>query len=135
MGAVVGLVAITPAAGFVSISASIVIGITASIISNMVAHWRSSKSQLDDTLDVFPCHGVGGIVGMIATGIFAEKVGLIHGDPTIFFRHLLAIVIVGVYSFGGSYLLYKFTDFLVSLRVRPDQEERGLDISQHAETY
>ncbi|MDZ4224741.1 MAG: ammonium transporter, partial [bacterium] len=134
IGAVVGLVAITPACGFVTVGQSIVIGIAASIISNLVAHWRS-KSQLDDTLDVFPCHGVGGIVGMIATGLFAEKVGLIHGDPTLFIRHLLAIVIVGAYSFGGSYILYKLTDFLVSLRVRPEQEEAGLDISQHAESY
>ncbi len=133
VGAVVGLVAITPAAGYVTIGASIVIGIVASVISNMVAHWKSS-SQLDDTLDVFPCHGVGGIVGMIATGIFAEKVGLIYGTSTVFLRHLLAIGIVGGYSFVGSCLIYKLSDFLVTLRVRPEQEDLGLDISQHGET-
>jgi Amt family ammonium transporter len=127
-------VAITPAAGFVRIGDSIVIGIAASLVCNIVAHWKS-RSRLDDTLDVFPCHGVGGMVGMIATGIFAEKVGLIYGDPTLFLRHLLAIVIVGAYSFTVSYLLYRMTDFLVSLRVRPEQEDKGLDVSQHAESY
>ncbi len=134
VGAVVGLVAITPAAGFVSVGSSIVIGLVASVISNLVAHWRS-KSQLDDTLDVFPCHGVGGITGMIATAIFAKNGGLLHGSSTLFVRHLLAIVIVGAFSFIGSYLLYKLTDYLVAFRVRPEQEAIGLDISQHAETY
>lgn len=134
VGAVVGLVAITPAAGYVTIGASVVIGMSASIISNMVAHWKSN-SQLDDTLDVFPCHGVGGIVGMIATGIFADKVGLIHGNSTVFLRHIMAIGIVGGFSFVGSCILYKISDFLVTLRVRPEQEALGLDISQHGETY
>lgn len=135
IGAVVGLVAITPAAGYVPVGASIAIGIAASIISNLAVHWKSTKSNLDDTLDVFPCHGVGGIMGMIGTGIFAAKVGWIHGDSTIFLRHLMAIVIVGVYSFFVAYILYKATDVLIPLRVRPDQEQEGLDLSQHAESY
>jgi len=133
IGAVVGLVAITPAAGYVNVGASIAIGTLASLISNYAVHLKT-KSTLDDTLDVFPCHGVGGIVGMIATGIFAQNVGLIHGDPTIFLYHLLAIVIVGAYSFGGSFLLYKLTDKIIPLRVFPEQEEIGLDISQHGES-
>jgi ammonium transporter, Amt family len=134
VGAVVGLVAITPAAGYVTVGQSLAIGMIAAIVSNLAVHWKS-KSQLDDTLDVFPCHGVGGIVGMIATGVFADKVGLIHGDPTVFFRHLAAIAIVGVYSFGGSWILYAVTDMLITLRVRSEQEEAGLDVSQHAESY
>jgi Amt family ammonium transporter len=133
IGAVVGLVAITPAAGYVSVGASILIGTVASIISNYAVHLKT-KSTLDDTLDVFPCHGVGGTVGMIATGIFAQGVGLIHGDPKIFLFHLLAVVIVSVYSFAGSYLLYKLTDAIIPLRVFAEQEEIGLDISQHGET-
>ncbi len=133
VGAVVGLVAITPAAGYVTVGASIAIGVGASLISNLAVHWKS-KSQLDDTLDVFPCHGVGGIVGMVATGIFADKVGLIHGDSTVFLRHLAALLIVGVYTFGGSYIIYKVTDRLITLRVRPEQEDIGLDLSQHGET-
>jgi Amt family ammonium transporter len=135
IGAVVGLVAITPAAGYVPVGASIAIGTVASIVSNLAVYWKSTKSTLDDTLDVFPCHGVGGITGMIATGIFADRVGWIHGDPTIFVRHLLAIAIVGVYSFVVGFILYKVTDVIITLRVRPDQEDEGLDLSQHAESY
>ena len=87
IGAVVGLVAITPAAGFVTIRESIVIGLVASVVSNLAAHWKT-KSTLDDTLDVFPCHGVGGMVGMICTGIFAKDVGLIYGKTKTFLDHL-----------------------------------------------
>ena len=134
IGAVVGLVAITPAAGYVTVGASIAIGAVASIVSNLAVHWKS-KTALDDTLDVFPCHGMGGIVGMIATGVFADKVGLIHGDPTIFLRHMATILIVGVYSFGGSWLIYKLCDAAITLRVRPEQEAAGLDVSQHAEIF
>ena len=133
IGAVVGLVAITPAAGYVTVGASIFIGTLASIVSNYAVHLKT-KSTLDDTLDVFPCHGVGGTVGMIATGLFAQNVGLMHGDPKTFLYHLLAIVIVGVYSFGGAYLLYKLTDKIIPLRVFPEHEEIGLDLSQHGET-
>lgn len=132
IGAVVGLVAITPAAGFVTIGQSIFIGFIAAIVSNMAVHYKN-KSALDDTLDVFPCHGVGGIVGMIATSIFAEEVGLIYGDPTTFFYHMLALLIVGVYTFGGSWILYKITNFIIPIRVKPEQEEMGLDLSQHGE--
>lgn len=134
VGAVVGLVAITPAAGYVTVGQSLAVGIIAAVVSNLAVH-RKSRTKLDDTLDVFPCHGVGGITGMILTGVFAEKVGLIHGDPTVFLRHLATVVLVGVYSFAGSWLIYKVCDAVVTLRVRPEQEEAGLDLSQHAESY
>jgi Amt family ammonium transporter len=133
IGAVVGLVAITPAAGYVDVGASIFIGAIASLISNYAVHLKT-KSTLDDTLDVFPCHGVGGTVGMIMTGIFAQGVGLVHGDPKVFLYHLLTIGIVGAYSFFGAFLLYKLTDKIIPLRVYPQHEEIGLDISQHGET-
>jgi len=133
VAAVVGLVAITPAAGFVSVGASIFIGAVAAIISNLAVHWKN-QSTLDDTLDVFPCHGMGGIVGMILTAVFADEVGLIHGDPTTFLYHLLALVIVGIFTFGGSYLLYKLTDMIIPLRVTEEQEHVGLDLSQHGES-
>lgn len=134
IGAVVGLVAITPAAGYVSVGASIVIGFSASVVSNLAVHWKS-KSSIDDTLDVFPCHGVGGIVGMIATGIFAQEVGLIHGEFKTFFLHLGALALVSVFSFGGSFLLLKLTNAIIPLRVDFDQEEAGLDLSQHGESF
>src|SRR4051812_33179035 len=133
IGAVVGLVAITPAAGYVTVRESIVIGLVASVVSNLAVHLRT-RSTLDDTLDVFPCHGVGGMVGMIATGIFAKDVGLTSGKTTTFLYHLLALVIVAVFTFIGSLLLYKVTDLLIPLRVTEEQEEAGLDLSQHGET-
>ncbi|SIO67899.1 ammonium transporter [Singulisphaera sp. GP187] len=133
IGAVVGLVAITPAAGFVTIRESIVIGLVASVISNLAVSLRT-KSTLDDTLDVFPCHGVGGMVGMIATGIFAKDLGLTSGLTKTFVYHLVALVIVGVFSFVGSLILYKITDLIIPLRVTHEQEDEGLDLSQHGET-
>jgi Amt family ammonium transporter len=133
IGAVVGLVAITPAAGFVSVRDSIIIGLAASVISNLAVHWKT-KSTLDDTLDVFPCHGVGGMVGMVATGIFAKDVGLTSGHTQTFLYHLLALVIVSGYTFFGSFILYKVTDMIIPLRVTEEQEVVGLDLSQHGET-
>ena len=132
VGAVVGLVAITPAAGYVNVGDSLFIGVLASTVSNMVVHWKT-RSALDDTLDVFPCHGVGGMVGMLMTGVFARDVGLITGSIHTFAVHCAALVLVTVFSFLGSYVLYKVTDFFIPLRVTPEQEEIGLDISQHGE--
>jgi ammonium transporter, Amt family len=134
IGLVVGLVAITPAAGFVNVGSSIFIGVIAAIISNYAITLRT-KSKLDDTLDVFPAHGMGGITGMILTAVFANDVGLIHGEVTTFLYHLLALVIVSVFTFGGSLLMYKITDLIVPLRISPHGEKIGLDISQHAESY
>ncbi|NQU88483.1 MAG: ammonium transporter [Mariniphaga sp.] len=134
IGLVVGLVAITLAAGFVNTGSSIFIGVIAAIVSNYAIALRS-KSQFDDTLDVFPAHGMGGIVGMLATAVFANEVGLIHGEITTFLFHLLALVIVGIFTFGGSYLLYKLIDLIVPLRVSPKGEKIGLDLSQHDESY
>ena len=132
IGAVVGLVAITPAAGFVNIGQSMFIGFIAAIISNYAIHLKN-KTNVDDTLDVFPSHGVGGIVGMLLTAVFAKQVGLIYGQTDTFLYHLLGLVLVSVYCFFGSYLLYIFVDRVLTMRVREDQEERGLDLSQHGE--
>ena len=133
VGAVVGLVAITPAAGYVSIGESIFIGTVASVVSNLCVHWKNSSSTLDDTLDVFPCHGVGGMVGMLMTGLFAKDVGLSSGHAYTFLLHCGALLFVAAFTFGGSYLLYKLTDLVIPLRVSADQEELGLDLSQHGE--
>ena len=112
---------------------SIAIGLVASVVSNLAVTWRT-KLTLDDTLDVFPCHGVGGMVGMLATGIFAKDVGLTSGHTQTFLYHLLALVIVSAYTFVGSFVCYKITDLIIPLRVTEDQELVGLDISQHGET-
>jgi len=134
IGAVVGLVAITPAAGFVTIPQSIFIGFISAVISNLAVRAKN-KSNLDDTLDVFPCHGLGGISGMLLTGIFAKEVGLFYGQTHTFLYHLLALLIVSVYTFVGSYILYFITDKIVSLRVSVEEENFGLDQSQHGESY
>lgn len=133
IGAVVGLVAITPAAGFVSIGASLFIGVVAAVISNIAVTWKS-RTKLDDTLDVFPCHGLGGIVGMILTAVFAKDLGLVYGQTHTFLMHLLGLAIVSVFTFGGSYLLYQITDWLIPIRVAKDEEKIGLDLSQHEES-
>ena len=134
VGAIVGLVAITPAAGFVTLGQSIFIGFVAAITSNYAIRLKN-KSDLDDTLDVFPSHGVGGMVGMILTAVFAKEVGLIYGHTSTFFYHIIALVIVAVFTFGGSWLLYYIVDILLPMRVTESQEERGLDASQHGETF
>lgn len=139
IGAVVGLVAITPAAGFVTVSSSLVIGIVAAVVSNLVVIWRS-KTNIDDTLDVFPCHGVGGMVGMVMTGIFATTSvnslgaeGLFYGESTLFVKHMVALVGVSAFAFIGSFILLKVTDLISPLRVTVEEELAGLDVSQHDE--
>jgi len=133
IGAVVGLVAITPAAGYVDFGPAIFIGFAASIISNYAVHWKS-KSDIDDTLDVFPCHGIGGITGMIFTAIFAKTGGKITGSFTLMGYHVLALVIIFAFAFVGSYILLKVTEWITPLRVLPEHEWMGLDISQHGES-
>lgn len=142
IGAVVGLVAITPGAGFVTVPHSIFIGFISSLISNILVEWRS-KTSLDDTLDVFPCHGVGGMSGMILTGIFASHSinsavadqGLFFGETKLFFTHLIAMIGVSAFAFFGSLLLLKLTDIISPLRVSEQEELEGLDLSQHGESY
>ena len=141
IGAVVGLVAITPAAGFVAVPQSIFIGFVAAIISNIAVYYKS-KSTLDDTLDVFPCHGVGGIVGMLMTGFFATKTvntagadGLFNGNAAFFFIQLKALFVVVSYSFVVSFGIFKFINLVLPLRVSSEEEEEGLDASQHDEKY
>ena len=134
IGAVIGLVAITPAAGYVTVGSSMLIGVLTAVVSNIAVHWKN-KTSLDDALDVFPGHGVGGMMGMLFTGIFAKDVGLAFGETRTFLMHLLAIVIVGVFTFGGSLIIYKVTSLLIPMRVTPESEKMGLDLSQHDESY
>jgi ammonium transporter, Amt family len=140
IGAVVGLVAITPACGFVTIPQSIFIGTIAAITSNYLAHLRM-RTTLDDTLDVFPCHGVGGMVGMVMTGVFASKDvnsavainGLAFGEFELFKNHMIALVLVSAFAFVMSLIILKITDLIEPLRVSEEDERVGLDISQHDE--
>lgn len=141
IGAVVGLVAITPAAGFVTIPSAIAIGIIASIVSNFVCS-KFPKGKIDDALDVFACHGVGGMVGMLLTGVFASKSvnsivgdnqGLIYGDATLFLIQLKALVLASIFAFAASYALFFIVNKITPLRVSEDKEELGLDITQHGE--
>ena len=134
IGAIVGLVAITPAAGVVTLGQSVFIGFVAALISNLAIRFFR-KLNIDDTLDVFPSHGVGGITGMILTALFASELGLIYGQTETFVMHLVAILLVVIYTLGMSYLLFKLVNFITPLRVREDQEERGLDASQHGENF
>ncbi|MEG0926212.1 ammonium transporter [Chryseobacterium sp.] len=135
IGAVVGLVAITPGCGFVSIQESLFIGFISAIVSNVMVNWRVLK-KIDDTLDVFACHGVGGIMGMILTAIFAhgENASLLHGGVEVFLHHMAALLLVSIFTFFGSLLLYKITDSIITLRVSEDSENKGLDLSQHEES-
>lgn len=132
IGAVVGLVAVTPAAGFITIPQSLFIGAVASVVSHWAVRVRS-RTELDDTLDVFPCHGVGGIVGMLLTGVFAKD-GLVSGKTELFTLHLLAMVGITVFCLLTSYALYWITNLIAPMRVEREQEIMGLDLSQHAET-
>jgi len=140
IGAVVGLVAITPAAGFVSIPHSIFIGIVSSIISNYVVI-KFPKGKIDDALDVFGCHGVGGMTGMLLTGVFASKAvnpavidqGLIFGETTLFVHQATALICVSVFAFTASYFLFYIVNKITPLRVSEEKEVLGLDITQHGE--
>ena len=140
VGAVVGLVVITPASGFVGPTAALIMGFIGGIISNLVASWRSGRSRIDDTLDVFACHGVGGIWGAIGTGIFASATvggatGLIYGGAGVhlFLAQLAAVAIVVPFSFFGSYALLKLVNVFSPLRVSEEAEDAGLDLSEHGE--
>lgn len=140
IGTVVGLVAITPAAGFVSLPHGIFIGMFSSVVSNFMVS-KFPKGKIDDALDVFACHGVGGMVGMLLTGVFASKEvnsavvdqGLIFGESTLFINQFTALVIVSVFAFCASYALFFIVNKITPLRVTEDKEELGLDISQHGE--
>lgn len=141
IGAVVGLVAITPGAGFIGIPQSIFIGVIAAVVSNVAVYYKS-KSSLDDTLDVFPCHGLGGMVGMLLTGVFASHTvnsagadGLFYGNTAFFLTQLKGLFIAVAYSAGVSFLIFKFINLIEPLRVSEEDEELGLDASQHNEKY
>jgi Amt family ammonium transporter len=139
-GAVVGLVAITPASGFVDPLAALAIGGIAAVISYYMIVLRM-KLRIDESLDVFACHGMGGVWGSVATGIFASKAvnaaganGLLFGNPAQLWVQIVTVVVVAAFSFIVTYMLATLLDLFIGLRVSENEELVGLDISQHAET-
>jgi Amt family ammonium transporter len=137
-GAVAGLVAITPACGFVGPMSALGIGLGAAVLCWLAVTFVKARFGYDDSLDAFGVHGVGGIWGALATGLFACKSvngvnGLFYGDPGQFLLQLKAVAVTAVYSFVVSLLLFKLVDALVGLRVSDHEERVGLDLTQHKE--
>jgi Amt family ammonium transporter len=138
-GAVTGLATISPAAGFVSPLAAMLIGLAGGLLCYFAIVWKG-KIGYDDALDVVGIHGVGGIVGLLATGLLASKTvnptggdGVFFGNPAQFGIQLVAVLAVVVFSFVGTYIILKLVDGLARLRVSPEEEAIGLDLSQHNE--
>ena len=139
-GAVAGLVAITPAAGFVGPMSAILIGLGAGVICYLAVLVKP-RLGYDDSLDVVGVHCVGGVWGALATGLFASKLvnsagadGLFYGNPGQFLIQVIAVVVTMVFSFVVSYVLFKILDATMGLRVTPEDEVAGLDITEHQET-
>ncbi len=139
VGFVCGLAAVTPAAGYVGPGLSMVIGVVAGVGCNYVAAWRA-RSRLDDSLDVFACHGVGGMWGTVATGLFASAAvnaagsnGLLYGDPHFALVQMFAVAVVAAYSFFGTYLLLRVIDRFSPMRASPEEQAKGLDLAHFGE--
>ena len=138
-GAVVGLAAVTPAAGFVKPLAGIPIGMIAAVISYYFMVLRS-RQKVDESLDVWACHGMGGTWGVLATGIFASVAvntaganGLAYGHAALVAKQVTAIATVWAFAFAGTWILAKVVNAIIGLRVKSEEETVGLDISQHGE--
>ena len=138
-GAIAGLAAVTPAAGFISPIAAIPIGVIASVICYYCMILRA-KRGIDESLDVWAVHGMGGIWGTLAVGIFASVAvnaagadGLIHGNAMQLVKQLAGVAAVGAFAFVSTWVLGKIVDVIIGLRVKEDEEVVGLDISQHGE--
>ncbi|HHY80162.1 MAG TPA: ammonium transporter [Thermoanaerobacter sp.] len=139
-GAVAGLVAITPAAGYVTVVSAIIIGVIAGILCYFSVNYLKHKFKYDDSLDAFGIHGIGGTWGAIATGIFATKVvnpaganGLIYGNVHQFIIQIISVIAVYAFASIMTYAILKFISLFMDLRVSEEEEESGLDISQHGE--
>ena len=142
IGLVVGLVTITPAAGFVTIQSAIIMCTLSGVICNLFARFLKSKLRLDDTLDVFACHGMGGIIGAVFTGLFASKAVnsavavegfLVSGETGLFVTNLIGVVAVFAYTAIVTFILIKIVGFITPVRVAEEHEVEGLDTSVHGE--
>jgi Amt family ammonium transporter len=137
-GAVVGLVAITPGAGFVTPIGALIIGALVAPISYYAIKFIKGRNLIDESLDVFACHGLGGLWGALATGLFAASSvggvdGLFYGNPGQFLAQLWAALLAIAVSFGVTFVLAKVLNAIMGLRVSDSEEQVGLDISEHAE--
>ncbi|ACU91123.1 ammonium transporter [Desulfomicrobium baculatum] len=139
-GAVAGLVAITPAAGFVGIMASVIIGLGAGVLCYFGVSLKA-RFGYDDSLDVVGIHGVGGIWGALATGLFASQAinpagfnGLFHGNPGQLWIQFVSVVATCAFSFVVTYVLLKIVNAIVPIRVTEEEEEAGLDVAIHSES-
>lgn len=138
-GAIVGLVAITPGAGFVPLWSSLIIGFLVSPVCYISIGIIKRKLEIDDALDAFGCHGVGGIFGGIATGIFAEKSiggvnGLLYGGLNLFIAQLISILITLLFAGLVSFIIIKIINVFMPIRVSERDEIQGLDVTEHDET-
>ncbi|NSB15395.1 ammonium transporter [Clostridium beijerinckii] len=141
-GAVLGLVAITPGAGFVPLWSSIIIGIAVSPICFFFVEKVKAKFGYDDALDAFGCHGIGGIWGGIATGIFGQTAinpvaqwnGLFYGDVKLFIAQIMSIVITIIFAGGMTFLIIKVMKMFMDIRVDSSEEADGLDVAEHGES-
>jgi Amt family ammonium transporter len=135
---VVGLVAVTPAAGFVSPMSALLLGTVAAFPSYFAILWRA-RTRLDDSLDVVAAHGLGGTVGAILTGVLAEKAwngtadGLLFGNPRQLLVQILAVLVTMAFSAAGTYVLLKLVNAVIPIKVGLRDEGLGLDVSQHGE--
>ncbi len=144
VGLVVGLVAITPAAGYVTISSSLLIGVVAAVICFFAAGLVKKITHLDDSLDVFACHGVGGMCGAVMTGMFASHAVnpgsvtvqglLVSGETGLFIANCVGVVAVSAFSFIGTIIIVKVVNIFVPIRVGTDAEGHGLDTAVHGES-
>lgn len=139
-GAIAGLAGITPASGFVSVEHSFVIGIAIGIASYSGIVIFKEKLKIDDALDVSSVHGVAGIIGSLSIGLFASKLvnpagpnGLLFGNPDQLGIQAIGVGVAAVLGFCGTWVIMKVLDFLIGVRVSPEVEDAGLDISEHAE--
>ena len=140
IGSVCGLVVITPASGYVGPMSAVAIGIIGGAVTYLAVYWRNRRIRIDDSLDVWAGHGVGGLTGAILTGFFAEKAinaaganGLLFGNPHQLFVQIIAVAAVAVYAFAATWLILKVVSFFSPLRVSSDDEEQGLDLAVHGE--
>lgn len=138
MGVVAGLAAITPAAGYVTVASALIIGALAAFLCNVVARFVKDILKVDDTLDVFACHGFGGMLGVFLTGILGNSAvsgaaGLMEGGDKLFYANLLAIPAVALYSMAATFVILKLAGVVIRLRVTTQEENQGLDANQHGE--